>query len=189
MRRFALLLMALFIPFTLSGQRPKAAGPPHKSLRQSIAAADSMVDSSKFKVEFGSDLRALKTGDSLPADVRLGVVVSNTFTIEASVAAQQDSSNAQGNYIEADVALGVTASLFPGATNYHGQYVFASPVLHYEGSNFQYGVKFGTGNRQVASTSAGMLARISAGIQHLFARDLLPAKNEAFVEVGVSFLK
>lgn len=182
MKRLTLLTAVLALS-VVGASQSYAQGKP-KGLRAAIHRADAAVDSSQFKVEFGSDLRALKTGDSLPADVRIGLVVSNAFTVEGSVAAQQDS-----GYIEADVSLGVTASLFPGSTNYHGQFAFASPVLHYEGGAFQPGIKFGTGTRQVASTSAGMLARVSAGLQHLFQRGALPARNQAFIEVGISFLK
>lgn len=180
MRRFAMVLMLLLIPSFLLAQ----AKGPKKSLRATMAAADSLVDSSNFHVEFGSDLRATQTGDSLPADVRLGVIVGKNFTIEGAVAAQQDS-----GYTEADVALGFTGAIFPGATNFHGQYVHAAGVLHYEGAAYQYGIRFGTGNRQVASTTAGALARISAGMIHFFDRGLLKAHNVAYVEVGLSFLK
>ncbi len=178
MRRFALLLLALAVPITLSAQ----AKP--KGLRARMAAANATADSGNFHVEFGSDIRATQTGDSLPADVRIGVILDPTFTIESSVAAQQDS-----GYTEADVTLGLTAAVFPDATSLHGQFVHASGVLHYEGAAFQAGIRFGTGNRQVASTSAGALVRMSAGIEHLFARGPLEAHNVAYVEVGLSFLK
>lgn len=182
MRSISLLTLAALLAGPVAAQRPTG-------IRGAIVRADAAVDSSQLRVEIGADTRALKTGDSLPADVRLGYAVSKSFTLEASVAARQDSDSAQGNYIEADVALGVTAALFPGSTNYHGQFVFASPLLHYEGSDFQFGAKFGTGVRQVASASAGMLARLSAGVEHLFARGAEPSKNLAYVEIGISFLK
>jgi hypothetical protein len=175
-RMLVLVVLAALVPIGLSAQ--------HRGLRKAMAQANAAADSANFHVELGMDLRALKTGDSLPAEVRLGVIVDPTFSIEAGVAAQQDS-----DYIEADVALGATAAVFPGATTQHGQYVFGSALLHYEGGAFQPGVRFGTGDRQVGSASAGMIVRVSTGVQHLFKRGSLAASNSAYVAVGISLLK
>ncbi len=171
------LLGLCLLPAIGHAQRPA-------TMRASRAAADAAVDSSHFKVEFGTDLRATQTGDSLPADVRLGVVVGSGFTLEGSLAAQQDS-----GYIEATAGLGVTAAIFPGTTSYHGQFLHAALLLHYEGADFQPGLRFGTGTRGVLSATAGALVRLSAGMEHRFARGALEAGNVAYVEVGVSFLR
>ena len=143
------------------------------------ARANAAADSSNFHFELGSDVNTLKSGDSLPADIRAGFVVSQRATLEASVAAQGDS-----GYTEYEAALGATVAIFPGATAFHGQYAHFAGVYHNDGSEHQFGVRFGSGNREVAVN--GISARVSAYVERLFAHGALPADTRMVAQIGVS---
>lgn len=173
-----LLAALFFLAAPLAAQRTPA--PRARGLRAAIIRADAAADSSNFKIEFGSDVNVSQTGDSLPGDVRLGWILGNTFTLEATGAAQKD-----GDYLEAEVGLGVTAAIFPGATSVHGQFVEGALAYHYEGGPFQYGVVFGTGMRLVATN--GIAARTGAFVEYLFPRAGIAAHTSIGAKVGISF--
>ena len=173
-RLIAGLFLLVSLPVLLNAQKPKARG-----LRAAIARANAAADSSNFHFELGSDVNTLKSGDSLPADVRAGFVVSQRATLEAAVSAQGDS-----GYTEYEAALGATVAIFPGATAFHGQYLHFAGVYHNDGNEHQFGVRFGTGNREVAV--GGISARMSGFVERLFANGSSPADTRVGTSVGIS---
>lgn len=174
MKRILSLVALLLIPVVLVSQAPKKRG-----LRAAIARANAAADSSGFRFELGSDVNTLKSGDSLPADVRAGFVVSSRASVEASISARADS-----GYTEYEATLGATAAIFPGATVTHGEYLHFAGVYHNDGGEHQFGVRFGTGNREVAVN--GISARVSGFVERLFANGSLPADTRVGASVGLS---
>lgn len=168
-----ILWLLLLVPGVLFAQ-----GKP-KGLRAAIARANAAADSSGFKFELGSDVNALQSGDSLPADIRAGFVVSQRASLEASVSARADS-----GYTEYEATAGATVAIFPGASTFHGQYIHLAGVYHNDGNAHQFGVRFGTGNREVAVN--GISARIQGFVERLFAHDGLPADTRVGTSVGIS---
>lgn len=173
MRKF--LIALLLVPAVLSAQRPARA-----TMRTVVRSVNALADSAHYKVEFGSDVNVSQTGDSLPGLVRVGYILGNTFTVEARGSAQKDNS-----YLEADLALSLTAAVFPGATSVHGQYVEAGLAYRYEGGAFQYGLSIGTGTRAIATN--GIAARIGAFSQYLLPRNGIPGSTTVGARVGISF--
>lgn len=173
MRRLFLLVTLLCVPALLVGQAKK------RGLKAAVARANAAADSAGFKFELGSDVVTLQSGDSLPANVRAGFVVSQAATIEVAGSAQSDS-----GYTEYEVSLGPTLAIFPGATAQHGQYVYAAGVYHNDGDSHQLGVRIGTGNREVAVN--GISARMQAFVERLFAHGAEPASTRTGVMIGIS---
>jgi hypothetical protein len=167
------LLTLLAVPALLAGQAPK------RGLKAAIARANAAADSSQFAFEFGSDLVTAQSGDSLPAQVRAGFVVSPAATLEVTVSAKVDS-----GYTEYDASLGPTLAIFPGATAMHGQYVHGAVVYHNDGNAHQFGVRFGSGNREVAVN--GLSARMQAYVERLFKNGQTPPDTRAGVMLGLS---
>lgn len=172
MKRIIALLAILAVPTLLHAQKPKG-------LRAAIARANAAADSSAFKFELGSDVNVLKSGDSLPGSFRAGFVVSQRASLEASVSARADS-----GYTEYEASLGPTVAIFPGATVYHGQYIHFAGVYHNDGSVHQFGVRFGTGNREVAVN--GLSARVQGFVERLFANGSSKADTRVGTSIGLS---
>lgn len=172
MRKYLSFLVLLLIPLSLHGQKPKG-------LRARQHAANLAADSAAFKFELGSDMNVLQSGDSLPASVRAGFVVSSRASLEASVSAQSDS-----GYTEYEASLGPTVAIFPGATVYHGQYIHFAGVYHNDGNEHQFGIRFGTGNREVAVN--GISARVQGFVERLFANGSAKADTRVGTSIGVS---
>ena len=172
MKRLILLVLCLLIPVGLHAQKPKG-------LKAHIAAANAAADSSGFTFELGSDVNVLQSGDSLLASVRAGYVLSNRTSIEVAGSARADS-----GYTEYELSLGPTLAIFPGATVTHGQFVHFAAVYHNDGAEHQFGVRFGSGNREVAVN--GISARISGFVERLFANGTLPASTRVGTSVGIS---
>jgi hypothetical protein len=170
-----LMLLLLLVPTVLMAQAPKKA----RGLKARQAAVNLLADSAGFKFELGSDVNALQSGDSLPADVRAGFVIGQRASIEASVAAKSDS-----GYTEYEATFGPTIAIFPGATTFHGQYVYAAGVYHNDGNAHQFGIKFGTGNREVAVN--GLSVRMSGFVERLFANGALVADTRVGTSIGIS---
>lgn len=175
MKRIAMFLSLLLVPVVLSAQAPKKP----RGLRARIAAANAAADSAGFRFELGSDVNTLQSGDSLPASVRAGYVIGQRTSLEVSASARSDS-----GYTEYEVSAGATAAIFPGATTFHGQYIFAAGVYHNDGNSHQYGVRFGSGNREVAVN--GISARVQGFVERLFAGGGLPADTRVGTSVGLS---
>lgn len=176
--RFSMLVLVALAAASVAPRAAEAQGKP-RGLKAHIMAANAAADSSGFKFELGSDVNALQSGDSLPADIRAGYVVSDRASLEASVSARADS-----GYTEYEANLGATVAIFPGATVFHGQYVHVAGVYHNDGNQHQFGVRFGTGNREVAVN--GISARIQGFVERLFANGSLPADTRVGTSIGVS---
>ena len=173
MRKYLSCLALLLVPALLVAQ-----GKP-RGLRARVAAANAAADSAGFKFELGSDANVLQSGDSLPASIRAGFVLGSSTSLEASISARADS-----GYTEYEASVGATAAIFPGSSVTHGQYIFGAGVYHNDGGAHQYGVRFGSGNREVAVN--GISARVQAFVERLFANGPLPADTRVGTSLGVS---
>jgi hypothetical protein len=163
--RYLKLLVLLLVPSLLVAQ--------HRSKVLAVA------DSGSKHFEVGTDMIVSQTGDSLPGDVRIGLLLGKNASIEYSASAQRGE-----GYLEAKLELGILASVIPGSSNRSGEFVRPHVALHYDGGPSQFGYGLGAGMRV---PTGPITVRMEMYTTFYQATAKLPAFTDAGAKAGVSY--
>lgn len=184
-RAFGLIAaLALLGSAALPAQRRAAGPPPERGLRATIHRLNAEADSAHFGWELWAGSRIAQTGDSLPGVVGVGKLIGSRFSFEISVSAHSEGPSGS-QHLEGDFTAGVTAAIFPGSTNVHGEGVYGDVINHRVGTDWQWGVQFGTLLRVVGAS--GISARTGPYYRYLAARGPLGSNSGVGAVVLVAF--
>ena len=163
MKRMVSLIGLMLVPALLTGQAKHHAA---------------TADTTKHW-EVGMDAVVSQTGDSLPGDVRIGLLLGKNASVEYSASAQRTE-----GYLEVKAELGVTASIIPGTSNRDGSYFRPHVALHYDGGPSQVGYGLATGVRE---GTGPVTVRMEMYVTFYQATKSLAAFTDAGAKAGVSY--
>lgn len=182
MRSFRTLALAAVLLGALAFSA-QAQGKP-RGLKATIHRINAAADSAGYGWEAFASTRVSQTGDSLPGEYGIGKLIGSRFSVQAAVSAHSVGPSGS-SHLEGDFSLGLTAAIFPGSTNLHGEAVYGTLINHRNGSDWQWGVQFGTLLRVVGPD--GISARTGPYYRYLISRGPLPSQSGVGATAGISF--